>query len=93
MSDGAAPRGARATRSAHRERFISASELAEYAYCRRAWWLRAVAGASGEGETRAFAEGQEAHRRHGYGILVARVFASVALLALAIAAALWLTAR
>jgi len=93
VTGGGAPRAQRAPRPVHRERFVSASELAEYAYCRRAWWLRAVAGASGEGETRVFAEGQAAHRRHGYGILVARALGSVALLALAIAAALWLTAR
>ena len=93
MTDGAAPRGSRAARSAHKERFVSASELAEYAYCRRAWWLRAVAGASGEGESRAFAEGQAAHRYHGYGILIARICAALALIALAIAAALWFTVR
>jgi hypothetical protein len=93
VNAGGAPSAKRASRAAHRERFVSASELAEYAYCRRAWWLRAVAGASGEGETLVFAEGQAAHRRHGYGILIARALASVALLALAIAAALWLTAK
>jgi CRISPR/Cas system-associated exonuclease Cas4 (RecB family) len=80
-----APRSPRAT---HRERFISASELGEYAYCRRAWWLRAVRGAHSEEQGTRFDEGRAAHERHAYGILVARVLAVAALL-LAAAAAVW----
>ncbi len=84
---------ARAPRPAHRERFVSASELAEYAYCRRAWWLRAVRGAEGDGavEGTRFTEGRAAHRRHGLGLLAARALAIAAALLLAVAIGLWLT--
>ena len=85
MTNGGAPRARRDARPVPSQ--SGRVRFAEYAYCRRAWWLRAVAGASGEGETHVFAEGQAAHRRHGYGILIARALASIALLAFAIAAA------
>ena len=80
----------RAERPTHRERFISASELAEYAYCRRAWWLHAVRGAEGEGEGRRFEEGRAAHTRHALGILAARACAVAAILLAASALVLWL---
>ncbi|WP_322513078.1 hypothetical protein [Chloroflexus sp.] len=42
---------------------IRASELGEYYYCARAWWLRRVAGQETEGaERRAF--GTMSHARH-----------------------------
>ena len=80
---------ARTPRSRHRERFISASELGEYAYCRRAWWLRAVRGAHSEEQGTRFDEGRAAHERHAYGLVAARALAIIALLLLAAAAALW----
>ncbi len=79
----------RAPRSQHRERFVSASELGEYAYCRRAWWLRAVRGAHSDLQGTRFNEGRAAHERHAYGILAARALAIVAAL-LAAAAAFWI---
>jgi hypothetical protein len=80
--------GPREPRPLHRERFISASEFGEYAYCRRAWWLRAVRGAHSEEQGTRVGEGRAAHERHGYGLLAARALAIVAAL-LAAAAAFW----
>ena len=82
--------GARTPRSRHRERFISASELGEYAYCRRAWWLRAVRGAHSEEQGTRFDEGRAAHDRHGYALLAARAFGIIALALIAVAVALWI---
>lgn len=43
---------------------IRASEVGEYVYCARAWWLRRVAGLEPSGrERREF--GTVLHRRHG----------------------------
>lgn len=77
------------------ERFISASELGEYAYCRRAWWLRAVRGVATETQGTRFSAGHAAHRRHAWGLWWARAFAWLAtlLLATALAALVWSTWR
>lgn len=45
-------------------RIIRASEVAEYLYCHRAWWLSHVVGYEVE-ETKALASGSAYHRRHG----------------------------
>jgi hypothetical protein len=73
------------------ERFISASELGEYAYCRRAWWLRAVRGVTTETRGNRFSAGHAAHRRHAWSLWWARAFGWLAalLLAAALAALLW----
>ena len=68
------------------ERFISASELGEYAYCRRAWWLRAVRGVTTEAHGSRFSAGHAAHRRHAWSLWWARALGWLA--ALLIAAAL-----
>ena len=81
--------GGRPARSAHRERFVSASELAEYAYCRRAWWLRAVRGATSPEQGTRFNEGRAAHERHAIGILAARALAITAVALVVAAAVLW----
>lgn len=76
------------------ERFVSASELAEYAYCRRAWWLRAVRGVTSAEQGTRFGAGRAAHRRHAMLLVTARVLAVLA--ALALLAALmraWSTGR
>ena len=75
------------------ERFISASELGEYAYCRRAWWLRAVRGVTTEGQGNRFSAGRVAHRRHGWSLWWARALGWVAalLMAVALAALAWST--
>lgn len=82
------------TPRAHPDRFVSASELAEWAYCRRAWWLRVVQGVTSEREGRRFQAGHEAHRRHADSLRLARVLAVAAALALAAALVmLWVLAR
>ena len=80
-----------APRAPHVERFISASELGEYAYCRRAWWLRVVKGVTTAEQGSRFQAGHGAHRRHGATLLAARalLIAAALALALALAIALW----
>jgi hypothetical protein len=78
-----------ARRPANPERFVSASELGEYAYCRRAWWLRAVQGVTTAEQGTRFQAGRTAHQRHGVSLLLARALALAAVLAL-LAAALFL---
>jgi CRISPR/Cas system-associated exonuclease Cas4 (RecB family) len=43
---------------------IRASEIGQYTYCARAWWLRSVQGAT-PSNTAALARGRQAHDRHG----------------------------
>jgi len=82
-----------AQRAANPERFISASELGEYAYCRRAWWLRTVEGVTTATQGRRFEAGRAAHWRHGASLLLARVLALAAILALLGAALLFFLRR
>lgn len=46
---------------------IRASEVGEYVYCARAWWLRRVAGEEPEGHERR-ATGVAMHARHGRAV-------------------------
>jgi hypothetical protein len=75
------------------ERFISASELGEYAYCRRAWWLRAVRGVTTEAQGNRFSSGHAAHRRHAWSLWWARALGWLAalLMVAALAALAWRT--
>jgi hypothetical protein len=68
------------TESPRTERFISASELGEYAYCRRAWWLRAVRGVTTGQQGTRFSGGHAAHRRHAWSLWWARALGWLALL-------------
>ncbi len=81
------------TESPRRERFLSASELGEYAYCRRAWWLRAVRGVTTEQQGNRFSGGHAAHRRHAWSLWWARALGWLALLLVmtAIALLVWRT--
>ena len=45
-------------------RWIRASEISEYVYCRRAWWLKQTRGLQ-SGHTRQLQAGQRHHQRHG----------------------------
>jgi hypothetical protein len=72
---------------------IRASEIGQYAYCARAWWLRWVQGAAPSNKA-ALDSGRQAHRRHGRAVAgayrqqrLALAFAVLALL-LALAAIL-----
>jgi CRISPR/Cas system-associated exonuclease Cas4 (RecB family) len=62
-------------------RLIRASEIGEYVFCHRAWWLRIV-----EGYTPAdhgqLAAGTRRHRAHGAGVAVSRVLLLAGLLLL-----------
>jgi 3-mercaptopyruvate sulfurtransferase SseA len=63
---------------------IRASEIGEYAYCARAWWLRRVQGVS----TRNVASlqgGQQAHDRHGRAVAAYQTQRRLALLMAALA--------
>jgi len=51
---------------------IRASEIGAYVYCRRAWWLRRVAGFEPEDSGQRFAAGIAAHVRHGERLRRAR---------------------
>lgn len=44
--------------------WIRASEIGQYAYCRRAWWLRRVGGVKPQ-NVRQLQRGTEFHRQHG----------------------------
>lgn len=75
------------------ERFLSASELGEYAYCRRAWWLRAVRGVTTEQQGTRFSGGHAAHRRHAWSLWWARALGWLALLLVVLAIALLVWGR
>jgi len=68
-------------------RVIRASEIGEYVFCHRAWWLRHVGGYE-SANVREMAEGTAAHARHGRMVSAAGVLRVVALLLVA-AAVVW----
>lgn len=64
-------------------RVIRASELAQYAYCAKAWWLGSVQGVASS-NTRELAHGEHVHRAHGRRVWLAgalRVAAAIVILA------------
>jgi hypothetical protein len=65
---------------------IRASEVGEYVYCARAWWLRRVAGLAPAGRERREL-GTILHRRHGRAVVGSRALVVLGA-ALALAAAL-----
>ncbi|HCB49931.1 MAG TPA: hypothetical protein DEP47_10490 [Chloroflexi bacterium] len=44
-------------------RVIEASEIVEYIYCRRGWWLQRIVGRESR-NVRQLADGESYHRRH-----------------------------
>ncbi len=74
------------------ERFVSASELGEYAYCRRAWWLRVVRGATSTKQGTRFQAGHLAHEAYGTRLRLARLAVIAGRVALAAAALIALAA-
>jgi hypothetical protein len=60
-------------------RIIRASEIGEYLYCRRAWWLHHVEGIESANRP-VMAEGTEAHTGHGRLVGAAAALRSLALL-------------
>ena len=70
---------------------IRASELGDYVYCARAWWLRRVQGVASR-NTAALSSGQQAHDRHGRAVAASQTQRRLALLLVALAALLLLAA-
>ena len=73
-------------------RVIRASEIGQYAYCARAWWLGSVKGLP-SGHLREMAAGEAIHLRHGQDVRaslgLARLAYAVLVLAVAIGV-MWL---
>ena len=68
-----------------RSRRVSASQVGQYAYCARAWWLAVIEKRAPENP--AFLDaGTRAHERHGWEIALARGTSRLALVLLGIAA-------
>lgn len=73
------------------ERVIRASELGQYSYCARAWWLSAIMGVQ-PANVRELNAGSAAHERHGRKVwlagalrIAAAVLAIIAVIVLLIA--------
>ncbi len=56
---------------------IRASEIGEYIYCARSWWLRRVEGLEPEGHERR-ERGGMLHRRHGTAVAGSQLLLSLA---------------
>ncbi len=46
------------------EKYVRASDIPDYVYCRRSWWLSRIAGYTSQ-NTAAFARGAAYHQGHG----------------------------
>jgi len=70
-------------------RVVRASELAQYAYCARTWWLQAVKGVLPT-NTRELEQGEAAHRQHGRKVWLAGAlrWAAAALIVISVILAL-----
>ena len=66
------------------EPVIRASELGEYVYCARSWWLRRVQGVQSRNKA-ALRSGMAAHDRHGRGVATVQTQRRLATLLLAAA--------
>ncbi len=64
-------------------RLIRASEVGEYVFCHRAWWLRVVEGLEPDNRGR-LAAGSRRHSRHGVRVVASQVLLIAGLIALAI---------
>lgn len=74
-----------------RDRYIRASEIGEYVYCRRAWWLHHVEGVEPAGRERR-EHGTALHVRHGRQVQLSHLLLLVGLMLAALAVALLLIA-
>ncbi len=70
--------------AASQRQVVRASELAQYRYCARAWWLGSVLGKPST-NTREIHSGTAAHQRHGRAVWLSSALriAAIALAALA----------
>jgi CRISPR/Cas system-associated exonuclease Cas4 (RecB family) len=69
------------------DELIRASEIAEYVYCRRSWWLRRVAGYH-SGNVREMTAGTAYHQQHGQVVAEASWWQRSALILIFLAVAL-----
>ncbi len=73
-------------------RVIRASELGQYAYCAKAWWLGGVMGIRTT-NTRALEQGETTHRLHGQRVWWSRALIWVAIGFVVVALLLIILAR
>jgi hypothetical protein len=76
---------------APRTRRVTASQVGQYAFCARAWWLGSVEKREPAHQARLEA-GLATHERHGWGVTLARLGKRLALIlvgAAALALAAW----
>ncbi len=66
------------------DRMLTASEIGEYAYCRRSWWFHRVKRIESR-NLQAMSRGTEAHVAHGRNVRLYRMAWQVALLLLFLA--------
>ena len=69
---------------APRGRRVTASQVGQYAYCARAWWLNAIEGVAPT-DLGAFSAGTAAHERHGWRVSLSRGLGRLALILLGLA--------
>ncbi len=67
------------------DRIIRASEIGQYTFCARAWWLGTVEGRPSTHQQE-MAAGDMAHRQHGRRVRASAMLARLAYLLLALAA-------
>jgi len=78
-----------------RTRRVTASEIGQYAYCARAWWLSTVKKLEPV-NVEMLTRGQSVHERHGWQVILARGLNKLALAFLAggaLALLVWGVAR
>ncbi len=71
-----------------RRRLIRASEIGEYVYCQRAWWLHHVIGEEPSGQQRRM-RGTALHRQHGRRVWVSQALLLGAVVLVSVALLLW----
>lgn len=71
-------------------RIIRASEIGEYLYCHRAWWLRHVQGYSSANVTE-FASGTALHTTHGRTVWLSNFLRLAAIVLVVLAIIFFLT--
>ncbi len=73
-------------------RLISASEIGEYVYCRRAWWFHRVRGIDPQ-NVEDLSRGTAVHRAHGKAVMYGEIARKAAMILIALAlllAVVWL---
>lgn len=91
MDDVSAPGTSAPSATTRDRRIIRASEIGQYAYCARAWWLSNIKGVP-SANTRELAQGEVLHQRHGRLIWTAGALRLAAILLVAVAILLMVVA-